>query len=143
VSDDFLSSREWLDLRYKVLKKHKGWCRLCGHKGDPTNPIQVDHIKPRSTYPHLALVEENLQVLCRMCNVGKSNKDTTDWRNAPSRELMIQQSCDPAKRAKLQQLGYLKTSSDIDKSMRREADKQYRQLWREVEEDWLAQGAPA
>lgn len=59
---------------------------------------------------------------CRKCNLGKSDRDSTDWRHAPTRELSILQTCDPSKRAKLQQLGYLKTSTDIDKAMRREAD---------------------
>ena len=86
--------------------------------------------------------ESNLQVLCRQCNLGKSNKDSTDWRHAPTRELTILQTCDPAKRAKLQQLGYLRISSDIDKSMKREADRQYRKLWREIEEEWFARGKP-
>jgi len=140
--DDFLQSRDWLELRYRVLKKHNGWCQACGHKGSPDNPIQVDHIKPRSTHPHLALSEKNLQVLCRNCNVGKSNKDSTDWRHAPTRELTILQTCNRAKRAKLQQLGWLKINSDIDKSMRREADKQYRALWREIEQEWIERGKP-
>jgi 5-methylcytosine-specific restriction endonuclease McrA len=76
---NFLHSREWLQMRYRVLKKCN-WCQLCGHKGSPDNPIQVDHIKPRSTHRHLALVESNLQVLCRDCNLGKSDRDSTDWR---------------------------------------------------------------
>ena len=42
--------------------------------------IHVDHIKPRSKYPHLALVFENMQILCEDCNLGKSNVDATDWR---------------------------------------------------------------
>jgi X-X-X-Leu-X-X-Gly heptad repeat protein len=42
--------------------------------------LHVDHIKPRSLYPARALDPENLQVLCRDCNLGKSNKDATDWR---------------------------------------------------------------
>ncbi len=139
---DFYESREWLQLRYRVLKKHNGWCQACGHNGSPANPIQVDHIKPKSTHPHLALVESNLQVLCRQCNLGKSNKDSTDWRYAPSREMSILHTCDPAKRAKLQQLGYLKTSTEFDKSMRREAEKQYKALWKEIEADWIEQGKP-
>jgi 5-methylcytosine-specific restriction endonuclease McrA len=75
----FYESREWLELRYRVLKKYGRTCMLCGHKN---GRIHVDHIKPRSKYPQLALVESNLQVLCEACNLGKSNKDETDWRPA-------------------------------------------------------------
>lgn len=78
--DPFFESREWQMLRHRVLRKSRGHCELCGHRGDGNNPLQVDHIKPRSRYPHLALAEHNLQVLCRDCNMGKSNTDTTDWR---------------------------------------------------------------
>lgn len=42
--------------------------------------MHVDHIKPRSLFPDLALRLENLQVLCSQCNEAKSNIDTTDWR---------------------------------------------------------------
>jgi len=42
--------------------------------------MHIDHIKPRSKYPELTFVFENLQVLCEDCNVGKSNLDETDWR---------------------------------------------------------------
>ena len=42
--------------------------------------MHVDHIKPRSTHPHLSLDESNLQVLCDDCNVGKSNRYEDDWR---------------------------------------------------------------
>lgn len=86
----FYDSPEWLRLRYRVLKKQGGCCKLCGHRGSYQNPIQVDHIKPISTHPHLSLVERNLQVLCRRCNLGKSNTDSTDWRVSvrPSAELV-------------------------------------------------------
>jgi 5-methylcytosine-specific restriction endonuclease McrA len=40
----------------------------------------VDHIKPRSTHPKLALAFDNLQLLCEDCNIGKSNKCDIDWR---------------------------------------------------------------
>lgn len=42
--------------------------------------IVVDHIKPASRFPDLALDLENLQVLCNDCNMGKSNDDYTDFR---------------------------------------------------------------
>ncbi|RYZ77711.1 MAG: hypothetical protein EOP05_00795 [Proteobacteria bacterium] len=44
--------------------------------------MHVDHIKPRSKYPHLELEFSNLQVLCRQCNFGKSNKYEDDFRSA-------------------------------------------------------------
>jgi 5-methylcytosine-specific restriction endonuclease McrA len=42
--------------------------------------LNVDHIKPRKTHPHLALSVENCQILCSECNKGKGNWDETDWR---------------------------------------------------------------
>jgi 5-methylcytosine-specific restriction endonuclease McrA len=33
--------------------------------------LTVDHIKPRSKYPALALVLSNLRVLCRRCNSSR------------------------------------------------------------------------
>lgn len=41
---------------------------------------KLDHIKPRRLFPELALVVENLQVLCGDCNEGKGNWDMTDAR---------------------------------------------------------------
>jgi 5-methylcytosine-specific restriction endonuclease McrA len=42
--------------------------------------MHVDHIKPRWKYPELSLSFENLQVLCKDCNLGKGGWDETDWR---------------------------------------------------------------
>lgn len=83
----FYDSREWLGLRFRVLAKHGAVCMLCKTGGSKTNPIQVDHIKPRSKFPNLELVESNLQVLCKQCNHGKSNTDQTDFRYRASAEL--------------------------------------------------------
>lgn len=136
-SADFYDSREWQELRYRALKKNNGACQCCGHRGDSTNPLQVDHIRPRSVYPGLALEISNLQVLCRTCNMGKGNKDITDWRHAPSHELSILNEIEPQKRFRLQQLGWLKLNGE-SKQMRTEAAKEYRTLWRQVEAEWIA-----
>lgn len=73
------SSRKWLALRFSILRKF-GWaCMACGAK-PPLAVIQVDHIKPRSKYPHLTWEASNLQVLCKECNIGKSDTDETDFR---------------------------------------------------------------
>lgn len=73
----FYDSPEWRCLRYKALRLHGPKCQLCGSRKEP---LHVDHIKPRSIYPELELKIENLQVLCRDCNLGKSNKFEDDWR---------------------------------------------------------------
>lgn len=77
----FYKSAPWLALRAKVYEKYSGKCCLCGrsHRHDGVK-IHADHIKPRSKYPHLELVEDNIQLLCEDCNLGKSNRYSTDWR---------------------------------------------------------------
>lgn len=74
---DFYHSREWRELRYKVFVKYGRQCQCCG---TTEGVFHVDHIKPRSLFPELELSIENLQVLCEACNLGKSNRDATDWR---------------------------------------------------------------
>lgn len=75
----FYQTDEWRALRYQALRRYGGSCQCCGRK-PPLIVLHVDHIKPRSKYPELELDINNLQVLCEDCNLGKSNKDETDWR---------------------------------------------------------------
>ncbi len=79
--ESFYSTPQWLKVRYEVLaehfKKHGHTCLCCKHR---FVPLHVDHVKPRSMYPALALDKSNLQVLCDKCNRGKSNRDETDFR---------------------------------------------------------------
>lgn len=77
MGKDFYLTRRWREVRYKVLVKHGKVCQCCGEK---SGYIHVDHILPRSLYPDKELDENNLQVLCEACNIGKTNRDTTDWR---------------------------------------------------------------
>ncbi|MBY5920625.1 HNH endonuclease [Ferrimonas balearica] len=76
---DFYQSQQWLRLRYEALQKHGNYCACCGAQGGAEVQLHVDHIKPRSTHPELALCLENLQVLCAACNRGKSNRSSTRW----------------------------------------------------------------
>lgn len=78
ASIEFYQSDAWFQLRYQAIKLANGHCQACGVSGKETQ-IHVDHIKPRSKYPNLELVLSNLQILCRPCNLGKSNLDETDW----------------------------------------------------------------
>lgn len=72
-SKGFYSSREWRALRYQALRASDSTCKCCGAKASDGAKLHVDHIKPRSKYPELALDLDNLQVLCAECNLGKSN----------------------------------------------------------------------
>ena len=76
---NFYSSKEWRDVRYRALKLHGRQCLCCGAK-PPQVVLHVDHIKPRSLRPDLELDINNLQILCEDCNLGKSNKDSIDYR---------------------------------------------------------------
>jgi len=79
--DDFYNSRDWQACRFDALKKANGCCVLCGRSHREHGVVlHVDHIKPRSKAPHLQLDRSNLQVLCKDCNLGKGNRDDTDWR---------------------------------------------------------------
>jgi 5-methylcytosine-specific restriction endonuclease McrA len=80
ASSKFLDSFEWKSLRYDALKHYDNLnakrCMMCN--ADKVT-LNVDHIKPRKFYPHLALDGSNLQILCSSCNHGKSNT-TIDHR---------------------------------------------------------------
>jgi 5-methylcytosine-specific restriction endonuclease McrA len=79
-TDAFLLTYEWRKVRMEALKKYGARCQCCGITPSHGAVMNVDHIKPRKLFPHLALDINNLQVLCHECNHGKGNWDMTDWR---------------------------------------------------------------
>lgn len=83
VGPKFTNSVAWKAVRFEALKASNGCCVLCGRSNREHGVIlHVDHIKPKSKWPELALTLSNLQVLCEDCNMGKGNRDDTDWRTA-------------------------------------------------------------
>lgn len=70
LSENFYNSTEWQSLRKRSLKLKKNTCVLCGS----TDDLSVDHIKPRSKFPLIALEMSNTQILCRSCNSSKGNR---------------------------------------------------------------------
>lgn len=80
TSPAFLETYEWRRLRMEALKKYKPRCMCCGATPATGAVMNVDHIKPRKTWPSLAMDINNLQILCHDCNHGKGNWDQTDWR---------------------------------------------------------------
>ena len=82
----FYASWEWKRVRYEAIKINGQRCQCCGWRPGDTDHghLVVDHIKPRSKFPGLALSVGNLQVLCNDCNMGKSNIWADDFRDAES-----------------------------------------------------------
>ena len=66
-------------VRYQVLKSANGKCQLCGVSAQDA-VLHVDHITPRSKGGSNEI--DNVQCLCEQCNLGKSNRDDTDFRSS-------------------------------------------------------------
>ena len=75
IEGSFYESEEWKSLRKKVFQVYPPYCGRCGTK----KHLEVDHIKPRSKYPELALDFDNLQILCSTCNLKKGVQDSPEW----------------------------------------------------------------
>jgi transcription elongation factor Elf1 len=80
-AEQFYSSPEWNMVRRQVIKQKGRVCAECGHKIRQNVDITVDHIKPRSKYPDLALNIDNLRVLCRSCNSQKGDRELDNLLN--------------------------------------------------------------
>ena len=76
----FYSSRAWKVLRYQAFEKYGNRCQCCGARPSDDVALHVDHVKPRSKHPELALDLNNLQILCEWCNIGKINQYDTKWQ---------------------------------------------------------------
>lgn len=79
-AETFYRSREWRRLRYRAFQRYGNKCCVCGRGASDGMVMHVDHIKPRSLYPHLALDIANLQIMCNECNVSKGNRDEVAWQ---------------------------------------------------------------
>ena len=77
---DFYQSTEWKALRKKAFKRYGHRCHATGLTEKDGITLSIDHIKPRSKYPHLALKLSNVQVLELGLNKTKGARIVKDWR---------------------------------------------------------------
>lgn len=73
--------------RYQVLEIYGLKCMCCGVVSSES-PLEVDHIKPQSLFPKQEFDFDNTQILCKPCNMGKSNTSFTDFRSEKQKEDM-------------------------------------------------------
>jgi len=69
----FYGSPEWRLIRKDIIHEQGDICQECNNIIKEDYDLTVDHIKPRSKYPKLALEKTNLRVLCRSCNSRKGS----------------------------------------------------------------------
>lgn len=69
-------TKEFKKVRVEILKLIP-YCLKCESKKE----LHIDHIYPVSIYPKRAFNYKNLQVLCKECNIEKSNTTVIDYRN--------------------------------------------------------------
>jgi 5-methylcytosine-specific restriction endonuclease McrA len=72
----FFYSNDWRLLKNYVYSKYENICVCCGSDKE----LQIDHIKPITKAPSLALHHNNLQILCKTCNQIKSNKSNARFK---------------------------------------------------------------
>lgn len=63
-ADPFYLSPNWRKTRLRILERDNYRCVKCGADVFGKGQARVDHVKPRSTHPHLALEPSNLRTLC-------------------------------------------------------------------------------
>jgi uncharacterized protein (TIGR02646 family) len=83
-SNNFFESKKWKELKKQVFLKYGYVCMRCGAKNCE---LHVDHIKSRQLYPNLEYEFNNLQVLCKDCNMQKGWKGKKDYRPFVNQEL--------------------------------------------------------
>lgn len=71
-----IGGRKWKRQQYE---KQKGRCMTC-QQSVSLQGSHIDHIKPLSRYPSLAIAPENLRILCADCNLRKGEKELLEPR---------------------------------------------------------------
>jgi len=85
----FYASAEWRLIRKLVIKEQGCICQECGRRIRNDYDLTVDHIKPRSKFPELALDKSNLQILCRRCYSAKgATYDESSMTAIPSSPML-------------------------------------------------------
>lgn len=75
------NSKEWKEVREKVLIRDGMMCKICEKNKISTLADEVHHIKYLEDRPDLAFELDNLISVCRACHMGIHAKDKKRKRN--------------------------------------------------------------
>jgi 5-methylcytosine-specific restriction protein A len=89
VTDLFLKSSAWRTVRVLALKRDHYRCVKCGEDVSHPGKSRVDHIKPRSTHPHLALALFNLRTLCGWCDNQAHREKRSNSKTGERQERFV------------------------------------------------------
>lgn len=84
-SSIFYYTQDWQVVAAFIRSIYPKKCMKCSKKNAE---FHVDHIFPRSIRPDLELDFRNLQVLCRDCNLDKSNTNSIDYRTERNKKIL-------------------------------------------------------
>ena len=72
----------WKALRLQALDRDGWQCRECGER----RRLEVDHVLPVATHPHLSFDLSNLRTLCVRCHARKTRIEVGLGRPNPRRD---------------------------------------------------------
>lgn len=84
--ENFYQSQRWIDTKKVVYSLYDFKCMKCGTKD---KEMHVDHICPVSKHQTLKWSINNLQLLCKDCNIEKSNVNEIDYRTIEQKDLCL------------------------------------------------------
>jgi 5-methylcytosine-specific restriction enzyme A len=79
------SRKRWKAVRWKALQRDGFKCVKCGARGR----LEVDHVLPVRTHPHLAYELGNTQSLCVSCHSKKTIQEIGLRPINPAREAWL------------------------------------------------------
>lgn len=74
--ETLLSHYRHKDIKNALSQSSHSKCAFCESKPDESGNIEVEHLAPKSLYPHLTFDWDNLLPACRKCNDAKRAYDT-------------------------------------------------------------------
>jgi len=82
--ENIYQSPRWADIKKVIYSLYDFKCMKFSNN---QNEMHVDHICPVSKYPAMKWSINNLQLLCKNCNMEKSNVNENDYRTLEQKDL--------------------------------------------------------